>query len=91
MQNGDCLLVSNSKKQCCIFVSVSDNNATTKEDAVAPGMNPEDRPDLQDYMSKEQPSQRAGNSSNNCKYCNKTSSTMEQLTARYRKEHPESF
>jgi uncharacterized Zn-finger protein len=85
-------LFPNSKKQCCIFVSVSDNNnANTKEDAVTPGMNPEDRPDLQDYMSKEQPSQRAGNSSNSCKYCNKTFSTMEQLTAHYRKEHPESF
>jgi hypothetical protein len=32
---------------------VSDNNANTKEDAVAPSMNPEDRPDLQDYMSKD--------------------------------------
>ncbi|MFL6402645.1 MAG: C2H2-type zinc finger protein [Nitrososphaeraceae archaeon] len=42
-------------------------------------------------MSKEEePSQRADNS-NSCKYCNKTFSTMEQLTAHYRKEHPESF
>jgi hypothetical protein len=51
---------------------------------------PEDRPDLQDYMSKEQPSKRAENS-NSCKYCNKTFSSMEELTLHYRKEHPESF
>ena len=69
---------------------MSDNNANTKEDVVAPSTNPEDRPDLQDYMSKEESSQRAEDS-NSCKYCNKTFSTMEQLTAHYRKEHPESF
>ena len=34
-------------------------------------VNPEDRPDLHDYKSKEEPSQRAENS-NSCKYYKKT-------------------
>ncbi|MFL6322075.1 MAG: hypothetical protein ACJ72Q_16585 [Nitrososphaeraceae archaeon] len=36
----------------------NDENITTnkKEDVVVPGENPEDRPDLHDYKSKEEPS-----------------------------------
>ena len=67
----------------CIFVNMSNNNTdneniTTKEDLVAPSENPEDRPDLHDYKSKEESS-------------NKVFSNMEELTTHYTKEHPESF
>ena len=34
------------------------NNTSRKEDVVAPSMNREDRPDLQNYRSKQQPSNR---------------------------------
>jgi hypothetical protein len=56
-------------------VSDNNNDTNTKEDTVAPGTNPEDRPDLQNYMSEEQPSKR-GENRNSCKYSNKTFSTM---------------
>ena len=68
-------------------------NTTKKEDRIAPSENPEHRPNLQNYKSKEEESSsnRVDNSSSSsCKYCNKTYSNMEELTAHYRKEHPES-
>jgi hypothetical protein len=71
----------------------NNENITTKEDLVAPSENPEDRPDLHDYKSKEESSNKvegSSNSSNSCKYCNKVFSNMEELTTHYRKEHPES-
>jgi hypothetical protein len=68
---------------------MSDNNNTSrKEDVVAPTMSPEDRPGLQNYRSKQQPSNRV-ETYNRCKYCNNAFSSMEELTAHYRKEHPE--
>lgn len=67
-----------------------DNNANRKEDDVTVyGMGSEDRPDLHDYMSKEE-SKRAQNS-NSCKYCKRIFSSMQELIAHHRKEHPESF
>ena len=71
-------------------MSNNNNNINTKEDLVAPSINPEDRSDLHDYKSnEEESSKRAHSSSSSCKYCNKTYSNMEELTAHYRKEHPE--
>jgi hypothetical protein len=64
-----------------------DNNTSRKEDVVAPTMSPEDRPDLQNYRSKQQPSNRV-ETYNRCKYCNNAFSSMEELSAHYRKEHP---
>ena len=87
----------NCKEQCCAFVNISNNNSnnentTKKEDRIAPSENPEERPNLQDYKSKEESSNRVNDSSSSsCKYCNKTYSNMEELTAHYRKEHPESL
>jgi hypothetical protein len=48
-------------------------------------MNPEERPDLQDYKDKE------STNTNTCQDCNKVFSSIEELTAPYKKEHPESF
>lgn len=56
-----------------------------KEGDVAPSMNPEERPDLQDYKDKESAN------TNTCQDCNKEFSSTEELTAHYKKEHPESF
>jgi len=53
---------------------------------LAPSMNPEERPDLQDYKGKE-----SANTNNTCQDCNKVFSSTEELTAHYKKEHPESF
>jgi Zinc finger, C2H2 type len=52
---------------------------------VAPSMNPEDRPDLQDYKDKESAN------TNKCQDCNKVFSSIEELTSHYKKEHPELF
>ena len=52
---------------------------------VAPSMNPEERPDLQDYKDKE------STNPNTCQDCNKVFSSTEELTAHNKKEHPESF
>ena len=73
---------------------MSDNNNTTtnetkKKDIVAPSMNPEERPNLRDYKSGESSEKAAA--TNTCEYCKKSFSNMEELTAHYRKEHPESF
>jgi hypothetical protein len=51
---------------------------------VAPSMNPEERPNLQDYKDKET------TNTNTCQDCNKVFSSTEELTAHYKKEHPES-
>jgi hypothetical protein len=48
-------------------------------------MNPEERPDLQDYKDKE------STNPNTCQDCNKVFSSTEELTAHNKKEHPESF
>jgi hypothetical protein len=48
-------------------------------------MNPEERPNLQDYKDKE------STNTNTCQNCNKVFSSTEELTANYKKEHPESF
>ena len=66
----------------------NNNNTSRKEDVVAPNMNREGRSDLQNYRSKQQPSNRV-ETYNRCKYCNNAFSSMEELTAHYRKEHPE--
>ena len=64
----------------------NNNNRSKKKDIVAPSMNPEERPNLHDYKSGE-----SSEKANNCEYCKKSFSNMEELTAHYRKEHPESF
>ena len=68
-------------------MSDNNNNESKKKEIVAPSMNPEERPNLRDYKSGESSSEKA----NNCEYCKKSFSNMEELTAHYRKEHPESF
>jgi hypothetical protein len=51
---------------------------------VAPSMNPEERPNLQDYKDKSA-------TTNTCQDCNKIFSSTEELKAHYKNEHPESF
>jgi hypothetical protein len=51
---------------------------------VAPSMNPEERPNLQDYKDKSA-------NTNTCQDCNKVFSSTEELKAHNKKEHPESF
>jgi C2H2 type zinc finger protein len=58
-----------------------------KEQEVAPSMNPEERPDLQDYRSTDKESANT----NTCQDCGKVFSKIEELTAHYKKDHPESF
>jgi hypothetical protein len=48
-------------------------------------MNPEEKPDLQDYKDKESAN------TNTCRACNKEFSITKELTAHYKKEHLESF
>jgi len=38
----------------------NNNNGSRKEDIIAPSMNPEDRPDLQNYNMKQKSSNSAG-------------------------------
>jgi hypothetical protein len=52
---------------------------------VAPSMKPEEIPNLQDYKDKE------STKYNTCQDSNKVYSSTEELTAHYKKEHPESF
>ena len=52
---------------------------------VARSMKPEERPNLQDYKDKE------STNTITCQDCNKVFSRTEELTAHYKKEHPESF
>ena len=56
---------------------------------LAPSMNPEERPNLQDYKDKEKDKETTN--TNTCQDCNKVFSSTEELTAHYKKEHPESF
>lgn len=58
-----------------------------KEQDVAPSMNPEERPDLQDYKSSDKQSANT----NTCQDCGKVFPNTEELTAHYKKDHPESF
>ncbi|HEY9387893.1 MAG TPA: hypothetical protein VIP70_12700 [Nitrososphaeraceae archaeon] len=60
---------------------------TKRESDATPTMNPEERPDLQDYKSKETKSPQT----HICQDCNKEFTTIEELTAHYKKDHPESF
>jgi hypothetical protein len=64
-----------------IFLIMSED----KED-VTPGMNPEERPNLQDYKS----SDRLSANTNSCQECGKVFPSTEELTTHYQKEHPES-
>ena len=50
-------------------------------------MNPEERPDLQNYRSTDKESANT----NTCQDCGKVFSNTEELTAHYKKDHPESF
>jgi hypothetical protein len=54
---------------------------------VAPTMNPEKRPDLQDYKSSDKQSANT----NTCQDCGKVFPSTEELTVHYKKDHPESF
>jgi hypothetical protein len=68
---------------------MSDNNNTIrKEDVVASSMNLEDSPGLQSYKSSQQPPNRV-ETHNRCRYCNNAFSSLEELAAHHRKEHPE--
>ena len=64
-----------------IFFMMSENKD------VVPSMNPEERPDLQDYKSTDKQSANI----NTCQDCSKVFSNTEELTVHYKKDHPESF
>jgi hypothetical protein len=56
-----------------------------KSEDVAPSMNPEERPNLQDYKDEE------STNTNTYQDCNKVFSSTQELTAHYKKEHSQSF
>jgi C2H2 type zinc finger protein len=58
-----------------------------KEQDAAPSTNPEERPDLQDYKSTD----KEPSNTNTCQDCGKVFSSIGELTAHYKKDHPESF
>ena len=67
------------------------DNTTTEKQGVAPSMNPDERSDLVDCMSKESPSTTTTDrkdSDHKCDECGKFFPTLEELTIHYRKDHP---
>ena len=58
-----------------------------QERDIAPSINPEERPDLQDYKSTDKES---GNT-NTCQDCGNEFSSKEELAVHYNKIHAESF
>jgi hypothetical protein len=50
-------------------------------------MNPEERPDLQDYKSKDKESANT----NTCRECGKAFSSKEELAVHYNKDHADSL
>jgi len=64
-----------------IFFMMSENKD------VIPSMNPEERPNLQDYKSTDKQSANT----NTCQDCGKVFPSTEELTVHYKKDHPESF
>jgi hypothetical protein len=58
-----------------------------QEKDIAPGINPEERPDLQDYKSTDKES----GDTNTCQDCSKVFSSKEELAVHYNKIHAESF
>jgi hypothetical protein len=58
-----------------------------QEKDIAPSINPEERPDLQDYRSTDKDS---GNT-NTCQDCGKAISNKEELAVHYNKIHAESY
>ena len=58
-----------------------------KKDIAPPTMNPEERPDLQDYKSYDKQSANT----NTCQDCGKVFPGTEELAIHYKKDHPESF
>ena len=66
----------------------NNNNLSRKEDIVSHTMNPEDRPDLQNYNMKQQSSNSA-RTDNQCEYWNSIFSSMEEPTAHFIKEYTE--
>jgi hypothetical protein len=65
---------------------MSENKKKKEEEGFSPSMNPDERPDLEDYKSRESPT------THTCKDCNKVFSTVEELATHYKKDHhPKSF
>ena len=54
---------------------------------IAPGTNPGEKPNLQDYKSTD----KASANTNTCQDCGKVFPSTEELTMHYKKDHPESF
>jgi hypothetical protein len=63
---------------------MSEERRESEED-VAPSMNPEERPNLQNYKDKESAN------TNSCQDCNKVFSNTDELNAHYKKELLKSF
>jgi hypothetical protein len=63
---------------------MSENKKQEKD--MAPSINPEERPDLQDYKSSDKESD-----TNTCQDCGKMFSSKEELVVHYDKNHAESF
>jgi hypothetical protein len=64
---------------------MSENKKQEKD--FAPNMNPEERPDLQDYKSKDKESANT----NTCRECGKAFSSKEELAVHYNKDHADSL
>jgi hypothetical protein len=64
----------------------------TKKKDVAPSINEDEKPHVGDYLSKDKElTSERKNGGHICDDCGKGFQTMEELTAHYKKEHPESF
>lgn len=64
---------------------MSENKKQEKD--IAPSTNPEERPDLQDYKSKD----RESANTNICRDCGKAFSSNEELAVHYNKDHADSL
>jgi hypothetical protein len=76
--------------QYSIFLIMSEN--TNKKEDVAPSTSEDEKPHVDDYLSKDKELASDRKSGGHiCDDCGKSFPTPEELTIHYKKEHPESF
>jgi hypothetical protein len=65
---------------------------TKKREGVAPGTSEDEKPHVDDYLSKDKEvTSDRKNGDHICDDCGKSFSTLEELTTHNKKDHPESF
>ena len=63
----------------------------TKKKDLAPSRSEDEKPHLNDYLSKDKEITSDRKNGHICDECGKSFSTMEDLTSHYRKDHPEAL